>query len=275
MVRILYFISFSLLTFIIFTQANALIASTPSANLPAQKLLLQSSQAKFQFKHQTLNAAFEKMQPQKLFHEVSNHSEAKFPQAVNEKSKGRAFLQSLIIPGWGQHYAESRTMFKVFLASEVLLWGTFLGFTTWSNWLEDDYQTFAVTHAGINLEGKPKQYFVDIGNFDDIFEYNQAQLRDRDVNDLYRESEEFFWRWDSEENRLKFEDMRIRSDRAANRADLTLAAIFTNHLISAIHATLSVHKFNKRLAKPGLDLRIDFDGYSENRHFKVEVVKRF
>jgi hypothetical protein len=261
--------------FFIVPRVHDLTASTPSSNITARKILSESSLTKFQFKHQTLNAAFEKTQPREPFYNVSTNSETLFLQEVKKKSKGRAFLQSLIIPGWGQHYAESKTMFKAFLASEVLLWGTFFGFTTWSNWLEDDSRTFAVTHAGINLQGKPKRYFVDIGNFNDIFEFNQAQLQDRDVSDLYPETDEFFWRWDSEENRLKFEDMRIRSDRASNRADLTLAAIFLNHLISAIHANLAVHKFNKRLAKQGLGFRIGFDGYSANRRFKVELVKSF
>ncbi len=265
----------SLITYFVIAQINELNASAPSANVSNQKFLEQSSLVKFQFKQETLSAAFGNGQVREGRNHFSIPAQAAAPQNVSRKSKLRAFLQSLILPGWGQHYAESRTMFKVFIASEVLLWGTFAGFTTWSNWLEDDYRTFATNHAGITLEGKPKQYFVDIGNFNDIFAYNQAQLRERDVNDLYPETDEFFWRWDSEENRLKFEDLRIRSDRAASRADLTLAAIFFNHLISAIHANLAVHKFNKRLAKQGLGLRIDIDSYSENRYFRVAVVKRF
>ncbi len=200
---------------------------------------------------------------------------ASFEQA-SYKSKGRAFIQSLILPGWGQDYAESKTMTKVFIASEVALLGTFLGFTVWSNWLEDDFTTFSVNHAGIVPENKPDDYFVDIGNFDDIFEYNQAQLRDRDVADLYPETEEFFWRWDSRENRLKFEEMRIRSDRAANRAELTLAAVLLNHLVSAIHSTLAVHNFNKRLDEQrNLGLRIRLDRDLDNLFLKLELVRVF
>jgi len=250
-------------------QVFALAASNPYSKALDQQPLLQPSLSKFQFKQQILEAIIKKSSETNF--ELTFSSKGQ--QTIRKKSKGQAFLQSLIVPGWGQHYAESKTMTKVFFASEVLLLGTYLGFTVWSNWLEDDYQTFAVTRAGINPEGKPNRYFVDIGNFNDIFEFNQAQLRIRDVSDLYEETNEFLWRWDSEGNRIKFEDMRIRSDRADSRAEFTLAAIFTNHLISAIHSILAVHKFNKRLTKEGLGLRIEVDGYSENRYFKVYIAK--
>ncbi|MFQ5754231.1 MAG: DUF5683 domain-containing protein, partial [bacterium] len=178
MVRILFSISIIFVEFFIVPYVNDLTASTPSSNISAQRILLQSSRTRFEFKQQILNAALERMQ-EESFHNVLSNSETLFPQEVQKKSKRRAFLQSLILPGWGQHYAESKTMFKVFVASEVLLWGSFLGFTTWSNWLEDDYRTFAVTHAGISLQDKPRRYFVDIGNFNDVFEFNQAQLQGR------------------------------------------------------------------------------------------------
>lgn len=270
MVKRLFVFTF---VFIVISGGNQvvdLIAATPSMKTSEAKALLRPSLIKFQFKQQILDAAIPQTRPPEIM-----NSEINLQQEIKKKSKGRAFLQSLIFPGWGQHYAESKTMSRIFFATEVLLWSSYLGFTVWSNWLKDDYRTFAVTHAGINPQGKPKRYFVNIGDFIDIFEYNQAQLRNRDVDALYEETDEFFWRWDSEANRSKFEDMRIRSDRAANRAEFTLAAIFTNHVISAIHATLSVHKFNKRLIDKGLGFRIEFDGYSENRQVKLKVAKSF
>ncbi|MFQ5648962.1 MAG: hypothetical protein ACE5IY_03385 [bacterium] len=199
-----------------------------------------------------------------------------FQDQPSPKSRGRAFLQSLVLPGWGQYYTESKAMMRVFIVSEVLLWGSYLGFTTWSNWLEDDYRTFAVNHAGIKLAGKPDRYFVDIGNFDNLEAYNQAQLRDRDVSDLYpTETNEFFWQWDNTESRRKFEDLRIRSDEADNRAEFVLAGIFVNHLVSAVHSTLAAFKFNKRLAKRDLGYNIYFDNSPQNRTVKIELSKRF
>ncbi|MCG8605841.1 hypothetical protein MJD09_12690 [bacterium] len=166
-------------------------------------------------------------------------------------------------------------MMKIFAATEVVLWGTFLGFNVWSDWLKDDFRTFAATHAEANINGKPDSYFVDIGNFDDVFEYNQAQLRNRDVTTLYPETEEFFWRWDSITNRREFRDIRVRSDRASNRAEFALAGIFLNHFFSAIHSTLAVHKFNKRLAAQQLGMKLNFDTISEERVVRFTVSKLF
>ncbi len=236
--------------------------------------LLRPALGHFQAKQVLLNARSPRVGlPRRAAVEIAP---AAFAQAGGgEKSKGRAFLQSLILPGWGQHYARSHTMLKVFAASEVLLWGTFAGFNLWSNWLENDYRAFAVSHAGVDLEGKSGRYFVDIGNFNDIFEYNQDQLRNRDVSALYPETDEFFWRWDSEANRRRFEDLRIRSDRAANRAELTLAVIFVNHLVSALQATLAVHKYNQRLQKNDVGMDLEVDALAENLGVRLRLVKHF
>ncbi len=196
------------------------------------------------------------------------------PDAV-VKSRGRAFLMSLLLPGWGQHYAGSKTMMKIFAVTEALTWGSYLGLNRWGNWLEDDSRTFAATHAGVNSAAKPGIYFVDIGRFDDIIAYNQAQLRDRDVADLYPESEDFFWRWDNDENRTKYDDIRKRSARALNRSEFAVAAIFVNHVVSAIHSTLAVYKSNKRQAESKVGFKFKLDGTSPNSRVMLSLTKRF
>jgi hypothetical protein len=252
------------------------VAVSNSAAAPPDDAVkaLKPSLSHFHAKQVLLNARSQPAGlPQRAAVEITA---ASFSQAgAGEKSKGRAFLQSLILPGWGQHYARSHTMLKVFAASEVLLWGTFAGFNLWSNWLQNDYRTFAVSHAGVDLGGKSAKYFVDIGDFNDIFEYNQAQLRNRAVSTLYPETDEFFWRWDSEDNRRRFEDLRIRSDRAANRAELTLAVIFVNHLVSALQATLAVHKYNQRLQKNDIGMNLEVDALAENLGVRLKLVQHF
>ncbi len=184
-------------------------------------------------------------------------------------------MQSLLLPGWGQHYAESPKMMRVFIASEVLLWGGFIGFTKWSDWLEDDYRAFAVEHARIDLQGKSDRYFSDISIFNGIDEFNQDQLRNRDVTTLYNDREADFWQWDSRGNRLQYANLRFRSNNADNRAELMLAAIFVNHLASAIHSTLSVFKFNKRLQKEEIGLHLDFQPSQSGQRVAVRLEKRF
>jgi hypothetical protein len=195
--------------------------------------------------------------------------------AAKQKSKGRAFLQSLLLPGWGQHYAESRGMTKVFIAAEVALWGSYLGFKLNSDWKESDYRDLAASHAGVDLNGKTAGYFFDIGIYDNLADYNQASLRDRDVRALYPDTEEYQWDWDSTENRIRFDGLRIKSDEANNNANLTIALIFVNHLVSALQSTLAVHKFNERLQQSGIGMHIDMNSHPLDRYLRVNLVKSF
>src|SRR5512143_179554 len=82
-----------------------------------------------------------------------------------KKSVGLAALYSLALPGMGELYAGSFSSGKYFLVAEGLLWLTYAVFQVRADALRDDSRAFAVAHAGITLQGKNDQYFVDIGNF--------------------------------------------------------------------------------------------------------------
>lgn len=150
-------------------------------------------------------------------------------------SKGKAFLRSLIIPGWGQKTVGAKTSARTFFAVELALWAGFTAFQLRGHWLEDDYRLFGETHAGINESGKADRYFVDVGNFNNIDDYNEARLRNRDVAGLYDRAT-YFWQWDSEANRLRYDDMRVRSESALSNSGFLIAGVLANHVISGIHA---------------------------------------
>ncbi|MDZ7373796.1 MAG: hypothetical protein ONB23_07470 [candidate division KSB1 bacterium] len=149
---------------------------------------------------------------------------------------GAAAFRSLILPGWGQRSAGSRTGFRVFLGTELGLWAAYAAFRSLAEWKEDAYRLFAIEHAGIDPAGKDKQFYVNIENYDSLEDYNQAKLRERNLQDYYRDRQRYAWRWDSPTNRRLYEQMRVESDRYANRAELTVGGILANHLASAVHA---------------------------------------
>ena len=150
-------------------------------------------------------------------------------------SRGKAFLRSFLIPGWGQKTAGAKTSARTFFVAELALWAGFAALQIRGNWLEDDYRLFAVTHAGVDPHGKNKAYFVDVGNFNNIDDYNNAQLRNREVAALY-DPASFYWRWDNEVNRRRFDDLRVRSEQAFSNSSFLIAGVFANHVISGIHA---------------------------------------
>jgi len=251
---------FFLLPFLLVSWAAA---GTPSGSARLHELAFE----RFEMQQVSLAGALRNAAASSVFGESAAFSPSLQDSKGSElKSRKLAFLRSLLLPGWGQHYAGSKSMMRVFIASEVLLWGSFLGFETWSNRLEDDYRVYATQHANIDPHGKRFDFFVDIGNYGSLEEYNQAQLRERDVADLYpTETDDFYWRWDTDLNRQEFERLRIGSDRAANRAEFVVAAIFVNHFFSAVHSTFAAFKHNKKIDSARLEYGLHFDGDSRGK----------
>lgn len=160
-------------------------------------------------------------------------------------SKAKAFLLSFILPGAGEYYAGSNRMARIFLGTEVFLWTTYFSLRTYGNWKKDDYKLFAVSHAGVDLTGKDDKYFVNIENYDNITDYNEAKLRQRNVDALYQEDGTWNWQWDSKRSRLEYEKLRISSDKAYSRSLFVIGGILVNHLVSGIDAIRIARKKQK------------------------------
>jgi hypothetical protein len=168
-----------------------------------------------------------------------------------QKSVGIAILASLALPGMGELYSGSFSSGKYFLGAEGVLWLTYAVFQVYGDALRDDARAYAVAHAGISLSGKNDQFFVDLGNFANVDDYNQKRLRDRQVERLYDPALGFGWSWDSETSRLSYRDQRIASDNIYNDRKFVLAAILVNHVASAINAARSAIAHNKETAALG------------------------
>ncbi|MFQ5770256.1 MAG: hypothetical protein ACE5HX_06950, partial [bacterium] len=103
-------IYFLLFLFIGCNVKSQLQAAIPARLKSNRSNLCQPSLVNFQLKQNALNAVFQKPGSHRMEHPINNISRLDFQSAQPRKSKGRAFLRSLILPGWGQHYAKSKTM---------------------------------------------------------------------------------------------------------------------------------------------------------------------
>jgi hypothetical protein len=188
---------------------------------------------------------------------LDNSLKGSLSQSAAPKSPtiGGAFMRSLVIPGWGQRRAGAKTAARNFFVAEILLWGGFATQEVYGHWLKDDFKLFAATHAGAEISGKDEQFFVDMGNFISVDEFNQNRLRRRDVEGLY-DPATHFWRWNTEANRQKFFNLRKRSDKAFSRAELVAAGVIANHIISGIHAAWVAHKKSSQKEKERGELRV-------------------
>jgi len=166
--------------------------------------------------------------------------------------KAKAFFLSLAVPGLGEYYAGSKKMGTIFLCAEIALWTGYFAFQTYGDWKKSDYKQYAMAHAGIQSKGKNHQYFVNIEHYDHIRAYNEAKLQQREPEAVYPENEEYAWHWDQTGSRLKYEQMRVSSDRAYSGAVLMIGAIVVNHIVSSIDAIRVVRKVHKNSVQVGL-----------------------
>ncbi|MDZ7264476.1 MAG: hypothetical protein ONB16_07820 [candidate division KSB1 bacterium] len=194
------------------------------------------------------------------------------PKVSDAKDRRVAFLRSLILPGAGEYYLGKHSLAKAFFFTEISLWVSYFAFREYGTWVRQDALAFAATHSGAQIKGKSPQFYVDLGNYQDVYEYNAAKQRMFEFEKVYHD-ESYFWSWDIAANRQKFDHMRIAGDRAKNRAVFVLGGIFANHLLSAIHAVWQTHRYNKALEKaPTASLNIYFqsDVFTNRWLFSVQ-----
>jgi hypothetical protein len=183
---------------------------------------------------------------------------------VQTNQKLDPVIKSLIVPGWGQKTLgkPKRARFFNYLESGILL--TIIGSSTFANIKRKNYIAFASKHAAISSSGKNHKYWVDIGNYNSIENYNNEHLRNREMDDLYPDDKKWSWDWDLELNRKKFEDKRIHSDQLELFATFGVGALIVNHLVSSIDALYLKRVSSKKTLsiQPNNNLLLGSVGYS-------------
>lgn len=83
---------------------------------------------------------------------------------------------SLILPGAGEYFLGYKKNAKIFFGTELLIWAGYLGAQAYIDVLENDYKTFAAVHANVNTRHKSEQFWIDLGNADHIFSFNEKNV---------------------------------------------------------------------------------------------------
>ena len=191
------------------------------------------------------------------------------------KSVGLAAIYSLVLPGMGEMYAHGFSSGKYLLIAEGALWLTFATFEVYGNSLRDDARALAVSRAGITLEAKDEQYFIDIGNFVNIDDYNDKQARDRQPELMYDASAGYAWDWRDDALRASYREQRIKSETMYNNRKFVVAAIIVNHVASAINAARAAIAHNNAVNDLGsLQFSASVMGGVERPHGVLLTVSR-
>ena len=149
---------------------------------------------------------------------------------VNAKAK----LQSLVLPGWGEHtLGESRRAQNYFIR-EAALWLIYIGAKKTSGWYESDYTAYAELHADVDMEGKNYLFAVNLGHYDSFEEFNDTKERQRQVENKYEKDKGLEWQWDNSVNRIKFDEMRIKSVTYEKYAKFAIGGLILHRLVSFV-----------------------------------------
>jgi len=196
---------------------------------------------------------------------------------ADHKSPGLAVVYSLLLPGMGELYAGDYGAGKYFTIAEGLLVLGAVSLDRYGNWIKDDARQYAVLHAHSGLDGKDDQYFSNIGDYQSVYDYNEAVLRNRDAQKVYDPHSSSYWNWDTPDNREQYRQLRVSSDERFNDAKFVVAAIAVNHIVSAIDAARIAIRHNGSIEESGrIDLHAGIiGGIARPEGIKVTLSRNF
>lgn len=163
-----------------------------------------------------------------------------------KKSVGLGIVYSLLLPGMGELYADAYDIGKYFTIADGLLWGTFIGMKVYSNWQENNYQTYAASNAGVNNNNKDADYYSTIGNYNSVFSYNEEKALERNYDQML-DPETYFWKWNSTDERQTYRGMWTSSEQTSNDIQFIVGGLILNRVASAVNAARLVTAYNNKL----------------------------
>ena len=188
------------------------------------------------------------------------------------KSKSKAVLYSLLLPGWGHSYAGDKQGAAVFLSVEAATWTSFVVFEVQGYLRGQGYEERAQVFAGIASDDHSDDYYGIIAEYDSWVEYEEA-VKSEGRFALYpaagaAQLEEYFienrvsdyepWVWKSADDRRDFRSLRSDSKLSYRRGLYAVSVAVVNRVASAFFAVKATNDANRALAERKVGYRLEF-----------------
>jgi hypothetical protein len=188
------------------------------------------------------------------------------------KSKSKAVLYSLLLPGFGHYYVGDRTGARTFFAVEAATWTSFIVFQVQGHRREEGYRDYAQVFAGISGSDHSDAYYSLIAEYNSWVEYEQ-DVKNEGRFALYPKTDaatldEYFvenrvsdyeqWNWRSSDVRRDFRSLRSSSKRSYRRALYAVAVAAANRAASAFFVIKATNDANRRLEGDRVGYRLEF-----------------
>jgi len=187
------------------------------------------------------------------------------------KSKSKAVLYSLLLPGWGHHYAGDKTGAAAFLTVEAAIWTSFAVFEVQGYLRKQGYEEDAQVFAGIASDDHSDDYYGVIAEYDSWMEYEEA-VKSEGRFAIYpdagaAELEAYFvenrvsdyepWVWKSADDRRAFRSLRSDSKLSYRRGWYAVAVAAANRVASAFFAIKATNDANSALEERRVGYRLE------------------
>lgn len=230
------------------------------------------------------------------------------------KNPKRAFLQSLLIPGWGQWYNGNRWKPFVFLGLEAAGWANWSSFRSNGNDIQDEYEAFAdqyweyaryedglATVFAISIDTLPYIVIEDGIQKERVFSHHIYPDEEGNFtkDETYYENlgkyDQFAYGWDDfnggvplEEandttgiewvspHRREYLNKRDDSNREFSKASTVLILTMANHLVSAFEAAWSAQRYNRAIDQFGtIEPHLQLTRSPETGKLKAHLALRY
>ncbi len=172
----------------------------------------------------------------------ANQNNGLSPEKSTHGGKAGNIFLSLVLPGAGEWASGHKGAAKVFFGAEAVLWLSYWGSQSYVGILQDDLESFAALHAGVNSAGKDDQFWIDVGIANNLANFNNNRLLERDIEATYADTPENQWQWDSEDNRREYVGKRFKRLDWKRRSSGIIGVIVLNHIVSAIDVIRLIRK---------------------------------
>jgi len=175
-----------------------------------------------------------------------------------------AFIKSAVLPGWGELSMKDNTGY-LFLGLEVLNWSALLYCQEEESLIRRKSFNYAVKYAHVDPDlNYIEQYYYPLSKYSSSgFEpggynaYIVQQSENQPDPQQYLEDnlypEEYYWNWDSSEDRVTYGKKRKDATSFSDYAKAITGTIVVNHLISAFNSFRIARKLRR------IDVSISFD----------------
>ena len=182
------------------------------------------------------------------------------------KSPSKGFILSLLLPGAGEFYAESKIKAGIFLGLEALLWTGYLSYHGKAknkedeyidfanlNWSEQDYEDSMLIIYGVNINEVPTGSTL-VCDYDSVVIIEHLpDSKTQQYYEMIGKYDQFRYGWDDFDpknfltpHRNLYLNLRDDSNKLFDNARYSLIAIIGNHILSGFDAGWSVKRYNKK-----------------------------